>query len=78
MSNPLVPQQKPFRHRVKKVVFPSNGARVALVIGREKIAREDHPTDYTMVYQRAAGLSPNTMYLQMQAIALMLDWGALA
>jgi integrase len=69
----LLQQQEPFRHRVKKIVFPSSGERVVFVIGRDKIARED-TTAYTMVHQRAAGLSPNTMYLQMQAVAMMLDW----
>jgi integrase len=72
-SKCLLQQQEPFRHRVKKIVFPSSGERVVFVIGRDKIARED-TTAYTMVHQRSVGLSPNTMYLQMQAVAMMLDW----
>lgn len=61
-------------HRVKRITYPSNGERSVLLECPPHGLGHEASTLYVVGCLRPAGHSPNTMYQQLLAISLLLDW----
>jgi len=69
-------QRKTRQYRVKSTTFPSSGERFVLIEGPPSGITLEAPALYAVMSLRERGCSPNTMYLAMQAVAIMLEWAA--
>jgi hypothetical protein len=64
----------PPRYSVKYITLPSSGERLVLVEGPPNGIAVEETTLYTTLKLRSAGLSPNTMFQKMSAVAVFLNW----
>ncbi|MBJ3784185.1 tyrosine-type recombinase/integrase [Devosia sediminis] len=66
----------PRLHRVKRITYPSNGERSVLIEGPPCGIGHEASSLYVVACLRAAGQSPNSMYQQLLAVSLLLDWAS--
>lgn len=63
-------------HRVKRITYPSTGERSAILECPPNGLSHEPSSLYVVARLRPSAMSPETMYQQLLAVSLLLDWAA--